>query len=527
MNALKDGMPAEGIYSIEAVRVLDTHRTPIQKQPEMLLCLVGISRRYYLGDELYPTFLHDDDRDMDLFDLIRAPNPTKVKTGSRPRTPHKVPLLTLTAPHVIEMDELAATDSSGVPFTIERSPLDFAHEAEASDQGTAVPEMPSSKDVPATAAPGQARLKRLDHADPRPSRSSHGGKSLAAIQLGLASTVVVLEDAPVGISDLDPLSFANAPSRHPVDVAQSFLGIAVAGDLESENASSPAEVGSPGSVYQPKWDVTNGSLLDTPKACQDLVDHAAPPGYFFELRHMRNEEFLGQYNVARRDKRIQARKLEIKNLEALLETEADMKRAAEDKSARLTKELEDMRARFSDLQVSNEHLSQQVATLKEQAFADVVSARITKGMSEGPRHGVEHGQAQLDVESIAAYDPKAEAKFVTALQALKDLKYLLLDQLEGLKDAPIDVIMASLYPKSDTGEDAPQYIRDLHPSSSQLTIPVYLEVRDPRNLWAYKEEMKLADAIAANISRAEKKKCCIGLALLLADAATQTEFDDT
>nr|GFA03532.1 hypothetical protein [Tanacetum cinerariifolium] len=122
------------------------------------------------------------------------------------------------------------------------------------------------------------------------------GKSLAAIQLGLASTVV-LEDAPVGVSDPDPLSFADAPSRHPADIAQSSQGIAAAGDPGSENASSPAEVGSLGSVYPPEWGITNGSLLDTPEACQDLVDHVAPPGYFSELRHMHNEEFLGQYNI--------------------------------------------------------------------------------------------------------------------------------------------------------------------------------------------------------------------------------------
>nr|GFA59428.1 hypothetical protein [Tanacetum cinerariifolium] len=116
-NASKDGMPANGTYSVEAVRALDTHRTPIQKQPEMLLCLVGISRRYYLGDE--------------------------VKTGSRPRAPHELQLLALTGHRVIEMDEpAAATDSSGVPSTIERSPLDFAHEAEASGRETAALEMP-------------------------------------------------------------------------------------------------------------------------------------------------------------------------------------------------------------------------------------------------------------------------------------------------------------------------------------------------------------------------------------------------
>nr|GEX58021.1 hypothetical protein [Tanacetum cinerariifolium] len=41
------------------------------------------------------------------------------------------------------------------------------------------------------------------------------------------------------------------------------------------------------------------------------------------------------------------------------------------------------------------------------------------------------------------------------------------------------------------------------------------------------EEILLADAIAANVSRAEKKKKChVGLAILLADAATQTETVD-
>nr|GEV16760.1 hypothetical protein [Tanacetum cinerariifolium] len=148
----------------------------------------------------------------------------------------------------------------------------------------------------------------------------------------------------------------------------------------------------------------------------------------------------------------------------------------------------------------------------------------------------------------------AEAKFAAALQSLKDLKLPLLDQLEGLKDTPIDVIMASLYLEDDTQDDAPQFIRDLRPSSSQLAIPVYPEVRDPRNPWACTEEIKLADAIAANISRAKQKKrsrivcqthgvgsahharsdrvlvsapivVSQGLALILVDVATQTDPD--
>nr|GEY55595.1 hypothetical protein [Tanacetum cinerariifolium] len=515
-NASKDGMPAESTYFIEAVRALDTHRTPIQKQPKMLLCLVGISRRYYLGDEVYgPIQFHS------------CPKSYEGEDWKPPTHPHEVPLLTLTATRVIEMDDQAATtDSSGVPSTIERSPLDFAHEARASDKGTVIPEMPPSKDVPSTYAPGAGQAEeaaatdppvapesrkrgrdgtdvnappkslRRDHADPRPSGSSHGGKSLAAIQLGLASTAFMPEGAPAGVSDPDSLSFADPPSRHPADVAH---------------------------------------LLDTPEACQDLVDHVAPPGYFSELRHMHNEEFLRQYNVNL------ARQVAMGSQLCLrLEYEAKLLRKSVAQVARRDK-------RIQAREVSNEHLSQQVATLQEQvsgeeklkasfeefkryednrveqrcaeldalsidfdeelyphmlttiagrmwvighglrlavmkcgeslemrqAFVDVVSAGIAKGMSEGLRHGVEHGQAKLNVESIEVYDPEAKTKFVAALQVLKDLKYPLIDQLEGLKDAPINVIMAALYLESDTGNYASQYIRDLRPSSSQLTIPVY------------------------------------------------------
>nr|GEZ24007.1 ribonuclease H-like domain, reverse transcriptase, RNA-dependent DNA polymerase [Tanacetum cinerariifolium] len=124
----KDGMPAANLYSATDVTSLDTHRTPIQKQPEVLLCLVGLNQRYFLGDDVYPIFLDDDDRAMDLFNLISALNPTKVKTRTRPRAAHEVPLLTVTTSRVIDMEDVAvALESSGTPSTIEKSSLDFAN----------------------------------------------------------------------------------------------------------------------------------------------------------------------------------------------------------------------------------------------------------------------------------------------------------------------------------------------------------------------------------------------------------------
>nr|GEU60930.1 hypothetical protein [Tanacetum cinerariifolium] len=479
-NASKDGMPAEGTYSIEAV-----------------------------------------------------------KTGSRPRAPHEVPLLTLTASRVIEMDDpAAATDSSGVPTTIERSPLDFALEAGASDQGTVASEMLPFEDVPATDVSGAGQAEetaatdlpaapesrkrgrdgtdvnappksvRRDHADPRPSGSSRGGKSLAAIQLGLASTVFVPEDAPADVSDPDPLSVADPPSRHPAYVDQSSQGTAAVGDPESENASSSVEVGSPESIYRLEWGVVNGNLLDTPEACQDLaiqrqLSLVGGNGVTTALEIRTGGKAAEEVRCSggspgQKDSGPGARNKKPGTVtggrDEYEESRGRQECWAKPRIRKYACPVLGSSAIAGRRWVISRRLRLVVMKCDEslelrQAFADAVSARIAKGLSEGLRHGLEHGQAQLSLESIEAYDPEAEAKFVAALQALKDLKYPLVDQLESLKDAPMDVIMDALYLESDTGDDAPHDIHDLRPSSSQLTIPVYPEVHDPGTLGLVRKKL--------------------------------------
>nr|GFB32167.1 hypothetical protein [Tanacetum cinerariifolium] len=155
----------------------------------------------------------------------------------------------------------------------------------------------------------------------------------------------------------------------------------------------------------------------------------------------------------------------------------------------------------------------------------IAGRMIAKGMSEGLKHGVEHGHAQRTIESLEAYDKEAKAKFAATLQSLKDLKLPLLDQLKGLKDAPMDVIMASLYLEDDTGDDAPQFIRDLHPSSSQLAIPVYPEKKRSRIVC---QTHGVGSAHHARSDRVPVSAPIVVpqvLALILVDAATQTDLD--
>nr|GEV47775.1 hypothetical protein [Tanacetum cinerariifolium] len=468
--------------------------------------------------------------DMDLFSLMSAPNPAKVKTKTRPRATHEVPLLTANANRVIDMEDMiGASGSSGTPSTGIHRTRGVAPEPdlekEMVDMGTLMRKRRRKRRSYEAEANALPKVLRKDCIASYPPQSTLGGKSLASIGIGTGTTVSApaTQEIPIhmeGVSDPDLLSYVKPRSAPEQDVSQSSRKAVVTKDLDSKKSTSfTSMVGSPGSIYQPRWGVINNCCLDTPTACQDMVDHIVPPWYFSELRHLPNDEFLNQYNTTLSRQVAMGSQLRLRfEQETKLLKKAVAQGAAEAKNVELAMELESLRVQFSDLQddrVSSRcakidarldalsidfddgqypHMLTEIvghrwiigpvlrlavmkcveSTELRQFFVDFVSAKIVKGMSEGVKQGVEHGKAKL----------------------------------EKLKDAPIDVIMASLFLESDSGEDGPQWIRELRPSSSQLKITVYLEVRNPKDTWSFKDEILLEDAITTNVSRTEKKKKC-------------------
>ncbi|GKD24022.1 hypothetical protein Tco_1225725 [Tanacetum coccineum] len=221
--ATKDDKPQANTYSAVDVATLDTHRTPFQKQPEELLCLVGLSRNFFLHDDEYPTFLNDNDQEMDLFNLIKARNPTKVKTGTRQQTAHEVPLMTATASRVIQMvDETELSTSSGTPSTMERSPLYFSTAAEqeipmtddaGATEATVEPNLEKEvismgptirkrhrqRDAGEEGSKAPAKVLRKDHDAARAEHNTRRGKSLARISVdtGLAIHAQKTQEPPI------------------------------------------------------------------------------------------------------------------------------------------------------------------------------------------------------------------------------------------------------------------------------------------------------------------------------------------
>nr|GEW56517.1 NB-ARC domains-containing protein [Tanacetum cinerariifolium] len=301
INSLKDKMPPTDSYSEANVTTLNTHRTPIQKQPKALLCLVGLSRSYFLRDDVYPTFLYDDNQG-------GALNPTKVKTETRARAVHEVPLVTATTSRVIDMDDMdVALGSSGTPPALEKSPLDFADEDP--------PQIITEREYPRR-------------------------KSLAPLGLDAGSTFAtpVTQDTPAAaksVSDPGPLSYAK-PQPHPeIDIAQEsrvreinllpLHGWVARRYLSSEvGCDKQLPPGHPGRV--PRHDGSHSTARSFQAKDEDIkkLDQ--------EIKSLRAVEA-----------KIHSLRNQTKNLKTLLEAEVDMKKAAEAKNAELAKELESHR----------------------------------------------------------------------------------------------------------------------------------------------------------------------------------------
>ncbi|GJY60236.1 hypothetical protein Tco_0460893 [Tanacetum coccineum] len=289
-----------------------------------------------------------------------------------------------------------------------------------------------------------------------------------------------------------------------------------------KSASVPSVEGSLSGIYQPVWGVTNSCRLDTVEAFQDMIDHTA------KIRTRGQTAKKGQ------SQEVHGLRNRTHNLETLLEAEVDMKKAAEAKNVELTKELERLRVQFSDLQVHNDHLSQQMSNIQAQVTGEEKIKAIFEEFKRYEDDKVERRCVEMDTRLDALSIDFDEELYPHMLTAIAGRRWVI-----G-QDLHLTVMKCA------------ESTELRHAFTDVLTIPVYPKVRDPTDPWACKEELLLEDAIAANISLAEKKKKCQvvcrtygvgfahrarsdgvpvsaptvapqGLAILVADTATQTK----
>nr|GEW94549.1 hypothetical protein [Tanacetum cinerariifolium] len=348
--------------------------------------------------------------DMYLFNLLSALNPTRVKTGTRPRAAHEVPLLTATASRVIDMENTTDRLSHELPpvenATTTKVVLEPGLEREVASIGPFVNKRRRKMGNNESKANASPKVLRKDHVTFRPAQSTLGGKSLAPMGLDVVSTFSTpathdVSTAAKSVSDLDPSSKKMATVIPIGNIATTNVqGLFSANSPESgKSISFPSMDESPGVQHKP--DALGGYGFLTKAKIQTR-------GQIIEESHSQDSQ-TGSEDLSKGEEKIKAAFKEFKKYE----------------DDRVEQRCAEMDTRLDNLNVD----------FDEELYPYLLTAIAGRRWVIG--HGmrlavmnIEHGKADRDLAAVEAYDPEADSKYVKALQDLKDLKYPLVDQLE-------------------------------------------------------------------------------------------------
>ncbi|GJU17979.1 hypothetical protein Tco_1145945 [Tanacetum coccineum] len=546
------------------------------------------SRYYELDDNCYPTFLTDDDEEMDLFAFIHHADPTKVRIQEKDVGEGEVLFLKLTRDRVVlpagvngqRNHNEGVQDGRVHVVNKESGDAVVVDQIEGSDyfiQDEGVGIVHIEDEVPAAVAEKAKGSQRKRKAVGGTSGSSLPPRNQGQIMVGVVAVAmlpfvtssvsltpehegvaarILSNDADVEVSSvvgsLAPkppilttvvvttvvadVSFVPVPRVGSEPVQASIFADFTSVDMDSETMRQ---------IYVPKWNVLNESGLDDPDMCHSLVDHLAPTAACqtclgaevrmrlehtlrekknFEGRLIRQTDFLKEMDAEvaslkaqlslKEDEAVEAIRLcgqvasveaakatRISELNALKErnsTFEDDKNGLEHtvvklKSAdaakvtelaslttqtpKLTQELfelglsyDELSIEASSLHVERDRLVGQVSMLEGTCseLRDEVSGYRYAGWLAA---SIDHGKAERGLADVAAYDPSAEANFVSTVNTLHTVDFPLLAQLTSHKDVSIADIMGSLHlegPAAETSE-----AKQLQPSLEHLMLPIH------------------------------------------------------
>ncbi|GJQ94561.1 hypothetical protein Tco_0005700 [Tanacetum coccineum] len=100
-----------------------------------------------------------------------------------------------------------------------------------------------------------------------------------------------------------------------------------------------------------------------------------------------------------------------------------------------------------------------------------IGKAVEKGMQEGLSAGITHGVEGRKLIDVAAYNPPAEADYLSALQHLQSVNFSLITELRANKDASIDTIISLLHLEDTIAERLG--LTESQPHVNQLMVPIH------------------------------------------------------
>ncbi|GJY40115.1 hypothetical protein Tco_0427385 [Tanacetum coccineum] len=309
-------------FSADDYAVLVAHPAPFWKFSEPFLYLIGMSRNYTLDEDTYPTFLHDDETEMDMLPLIQVADPTKVKVGERERAEEEARLLDSTIGRVVLLLQVApAHVESELEASVER----LFNEGGSADQGDFVvdgsqeagtelvtgvriivdenvvaetPKHPRKKRQVVTNASGSSH-------PPKKLRGDHGTSSRAATgdsshhsstntaEAGIDSFVRSMAPSPVMTEAVITTNVASIPSDPALETGTKVISPVHASMFYDSDFTRMVKPNAAGSSHIPWKDLLIGSRDINSKTLHEL----APPVLFAQIREMDYHYLFTKFNI--------------------------------------------------------------------------------------------------------------------------------------------------------------------------------------------------------------------------------------
>ncbi|GJU13656.1 hypothetical protein Tco_1136052 [Tanacetum coccineum] len=100
-----------------------------------------------------------------------------------------------------------------------------------------------------------------------------------------------------------------------------------------------------------------------------------------------------------------------------------------------------------------------------------IGKAVEKGMQDGLSAGITHGTEGRNLTDVAAYNPSAEADYISALQRLQSVNFSLIAELRSNKDASVETIMNLLCLEDTLAKKLG--LTKLQPHVDQLMVPIH------------------------------------------------------
>ncbi|GJZ96494.1 hypothetical protein Tco_0668828 [Tanacetum coccineum] len=535
----RDSLPSDNLVNLELLDRLDNNRTLIRRYPETFLCLVRL--------------IH-----MGLLDFVKSADPFKVNTGERTLAEGEASLFTKTVDMVVtpsaqtirlvshtiidELQEHAEKKKRKVVFdaypvnkvrtdgvviskhvptiaefvssSVTPTPEDSGSTQDVNVQGRRPPDrlvvVTSSsehvKNVEDDAAEfvGGVRASSIPGGNVGTSASAPGSKSPAALR---------------NQTDARFLDGFNIKSAHHVCMIFE-LRLRYEHEIMSKKRFQKKFTESSAVIHQRDAKIVSlKSRLETTKKVYAEVNGLCGRVSKLEVEvvakslditrlNKQNAELLGKVST------LEAMRDELSGQVAKLRADYEKLRGDIDGEAKMREEfasLQDVAAwRFKEWSTK---LDARIADIRRDVDTDLYPHMLTAiaGRRLVLGHGIrlavmkcaQYSECRSALGKVEACDPEIESKYVAAVREFENVYFSFLEELETLKDSPLDLIMSALTLEGDANSTLE--LRKLQPSLDQVTVPVYSESSGSRGPSSISHEMLLSDAIPAIRGRAKER----------------------